>query len=147
MSELEREIHIDAPAERVYDVMMDPDTLAEWVSIHDAVEEAPQELHEGAELVQRVKVAGQRFKLRWKVEQAKRPERVVWQGRGPMGTKATATYEFSPNEGGCTFRYSNRYDLPGGPAGKLAGKAIVGVSGSEADRSLERLKKYIESTG
>ncbi len=38
----------------------------------------------------------------------------------------------------------NQYDLPGGFAGKLAGRAIVKASGGEADRSLERLKALVE---
>ena len=35
--------------------------------------------------------------------------------------------------------------MPGGPLGKVAGRAIVSASGSEADATLERLKKFIES--
>jgi hypothetical protein len=63
-----------------------------------------------------------------------------------MGAKARAVYEIRKNGGdGCTFTYVNEYDLPGGPVGKLAGRAVVGASGGEADRSLERLKKLIES--
>jgi hypothetical protein len=63
-----------------------------------------------------------------------------------MGTKAKATYEIESNNGdGCTFNYTNEYDLPGGPAGKLAGRAILGASGREADRTLKRLKKLVES--
>ncbi len=72
---------------------------------------------------------------------------MVWTGNGLLGTKAKATYEIRTNGGdGCTFSYVNEYDLPGGPVGKLAGSAIVGASGPEADRSLERLKKLIESS-
>ena len=42
MSKLEREIHIDAPAEAVYDKLTDPDCLGEWVTVHDEMEEAPR---------------------------------------------------------------------------------------------------------
>jgi hypothetical protein len=64
-----------------------------------------------------------------------------------MGTEAKATYEIRTNGGdGCTFSYVNEYDLPGGPVGKLAGRAIVGTSGREADKSLEKLKRLIESS-
>jgi uncharacterized protein YndB with AHSA1/START domain len=147
MSKLEREIHIEAPAEEVYDTLTDPDCLGQWVTVQDELEDAPSgNVEAGDTLVQRMKVAGQRFRIKWHVDEARRPSRIVWTGKGPMGTKAKATYEIRANGGdGCTFVYINEYDLPGGPVGKLAGSAIVGASGSEADRSLKRLKKLIEN--
>jgi carbon monoxide dehydrogenase subunit G len=148
MSKLEREIHIDAPAEAVYDKLTNPHCLGEWVSIQDALEEAPEgNLEKGDTVVQRMKVAGRKFRVKWHVDEAERPSRVVWTGRGPMGAKARAVYEITANGGdGCRFSYVNEYDLPGGPVGKIAGRAVVGASGGEADRSLERLKELIESS-
>jgi uncharacterized protein YndB with AHSA1/START domain len=147
MTKLEREIEIAAPRDRVYDVVTDPDCLGEWVTIQEELEEAPEgDLSEGDTLRQRMKVAGRRFHLSWRVVQADRPARVVWEGKGPMGSKAKAIYELSENgDGGTRFSYMNQYDLPGGPAGKLAGAAIKRASGREADRTLERLKKLVES--
>jgi hypothetical protein len=93
-----------------------------------------------------MKIAGQKFRIKWHVDEAERPTRVVWTGKGPMGTKARAEYEIESNNGhGCTFSYVNEYELPGGPAGKLAGRAIAGASGGEADRSLKRLKDLVEN--
>jgi uncharacterized protein YndB with AHSA1/START domain len=148
MSKLEREIHIDASAEAVYDKLTDPNCLGEWVSVHDALEEAPSgNVEVGDTLVQRMKVAGRKFKITWHVDEADRPSRVVWTGKGPMGSKATATYEIKANGGdGVTFSYMNEYKLPGGALGKLAGRAVVGASGGEADKSLENLKKLIEDS-
>jgi carbon monoxide dehydrogenase subunit G len=146
MSKLEREIEIDASPEAVYDKLTDPNCLGEWVSVHDSLEEAPsRNVEKGDTLVQRLKVAGQKFRIRWHVDEASRPHRVVWTGKGPMGTKARATYEISKNGGaGCLFTYVNEYDLPGGPAGKLAGRAVGAASGKEADRSLRKLKELVE---
>lgn len=145
MTKLEREIHIDAAPEAVYTKLMDPDCLGEWVTIQDGIEEAPEgDLEQGDVLVQRCKVAGQKFRLRWKVKKADRPHKTVWEGSGPLGTKARVTYDLAENDGGTRFTYTNEYDLPGGVAGRIAGKAVVGASGGEADRTLERLKKLIE---
>ena len=148
MSKLEREIQIDATPEAVYDKLTDPDCLGEWVTVQDELEEAPSgNVEKGDTLVQRMKVAGQKFRIKWHVDEADRPSRVVWTGKGPLGSTARATYEIeSLNGNGCTFSYTNEYDLPGGPAGKLAGRAIVGASGGEADRSLERLKALVENS-
>ena len=147
MTKLEREITIDAPRDTVYDVLLDPDCLGEWVTIQEELEEAPEgrDLKPGDELRQRMKVAGQRFKLSWTVIESERPSRVVWEGSGPMGSKAKAVYELDEDgEGGTRFSYMNEYDLPGGFAGKLAGRAVMKASGGEADRSLERLKGICE---
>ena len=145
MTKLEREIHIDAEPQAVYDKLMDPDCLADWVTIQDELLEAPDgDLQKGSELVQRCKVAGQRFKLKWKVESADRPHKTVWKGRGPFGSKAQVTYDLAANDGGTDFTYTNEYSLPGGPIGKIAGRAVVGASGTEADKTLERLKRLIE---
>jgi uncharacterized protein YndB with AHSA1/START domain len=145
MTKLEREIHIDAAPEVVYDKLMDPACLGEWVTIQDELLKAPEgDLSTGDELVQRCRVAGQRFKLSWKVEKADRPHKTIWNGRGPLGSKARVTYDLAANDGGTDFTYTNEFDLPGGPAGRLAGRAVVGASGSEADKTLKRLKKLVE---
>jgi uncharacterized protein YndB with AHSA1/START domain len=147
MTKLQREIHIEAPPDRVYDVLADPTCLGDWVTIQEELEEAPRgDLEAGSTLRQRMKVAGTRFRLSWTVVEATRPKRIVWEGKGPMGSKAKAVYELSGNgDGGTRFSYLNEYGLPGGPAGKLAGRAILKASGREADRTLERLKKLVEA--
>jgi uncharacterized protein YndB with AHSA1/START domain len=146
VTKLEREIEIHASREQVYDVLSDPDCLGEWVTIQEELEEAPDgDLTTGDTLRQRMKVAGRRFRLSWTVVEADPPSRLVWEGKGPMGSKAKAVYELSGNgDGGTRFSYLNEYALPGGPAGKLAGRAIVKASGREADRTLERLKELVE---
>ena len=146
MTKLEREIEIQAPPDALYDVVSDPDCLGEWVTIQEELEEAPAgDLTAGSTLRQRMKVAGQRFHLSWTVVEAARPSRIVWEGRGPVGTKAKAIYELSPNGDSDTrFSYLNEYELPGGLAGKIAGRAVQAASGREADRTLKRLKALVE---
>jgi uncharacterized protein YndB with AHSA1/START domain len=147
MTQFRREIEIDAPRERVYDVLADPDCLGDWVTIQEELEEAPEgDLREGSTLRQRMKVAGRRFRLTWTVVEADRPERIIWEGRGPLGSKARAEYELAENGDGRTrFSYLNEYTLPGGAAGRLAGGAIARASRREADRTLKRLRDLVES--
>jgi carbon monoxide dehydrogenase subunit G len=135
-----------ASPEQVWNVLMDPDHLGDWVTIQDELEEAPSgDLERGSTLVQRVKVAGRRFTLRWTVVEADKPNRAVWEGEGPLGTAATVVYELGKNGGTTHFHYTNEYALPGGLIGKLAGAAIVGASGHEANKTLKRLKRLVES--
>ena len=146
MAHLERTIEIDASPEEVYDVLTDPRCLGEWVTIQDELVSAPDPpLEKGDCIVQQMKVVGKKFKVSWDVEVADRPNKVRWTGKGPMGSKARATYELSSNgNGGTKFSYTNEYDMPGGPVGKMAGKAMTSASGKEADATLKRLKEFVE---
>lgn len=138
-------VDVAAPPEAVYGLVMDPRRLRDWVSIHERLMWAPDgELDRGATLAQRLRVAGQSFTVRWRVTEDDRPRRVVWEGTGPFRTRARVTYEFADQDGGTRFGYCNEYELPGGVAGRLTGRAVSRVAKHELDRSLERLKGLAE---
>jgi carbon monoxide dehydrogenase subunit G len=142
---VERSIEIDAPPEQVYGLVMDPGRLEDWVSIHDALPEAPDgELDAGSTLTQRLRLAGRHFTVRWRVVEDDRPRRVVWEGRGPVRTHARVVYGFDAQNGGTRFSYLNEYELPGGPAGRLAGRAVSRTAQREMKLSLDRLKSLLE---
>jgi len=141
---VEREIDLDAPSEEVYRLLMDPERLGDWVTIHERFEDAPDELSQGAEMTQNLKVAGQRFTVHWRVTEDDRPSRVTWEGRGPARTSARVVYDLEERNGGTRFSYLNEYELPGGAAGRLAGRAVSAAAGREVERSLERFKRLVE---
>ena len=143
---VEREVEIAAPPEDLYEVVMDPHRLADWVTIHKKLEDAPEgQLKKGSTLTQCLKLAGSTFKVRWKVVENDRAKRVVWEGRGPLRSKAKVIYEMTPDgDGGTHFNYLNEYDLPGGPLGRMAGPAVRKVTGGELDASLQKLRKLVE---
>lgn len=143
---VQREIAIEASAEDLYEVIMDPHRLADWVTIHKKLEDAPNgPLRKGSTLTQCLKLAGSTFKVRWKVVENERARRVVWDGRGPMRSKAKVIYEMDDAGDGTThLTYLNEYALPGGPLGRMAGPAVRKVTGRELDASLERLRRIVE---
>jgi carbon monoxide dehydrogenase subunit G len=142
---VEREIDIAAAPEAVYAVLMDAGRLEDWVTIHVELLDAPdQALTKGSKLTQRLKLAGKCFNVRWTVVENERARRVVWRGRGPMRSKATAIYDLAPDGEGTRFSYTNEYDLPGGPLGRLAGPVVSRVTAGELDRSLQRLRRLVE---
>jgi len=141
---VEREIEITAPAEDVYQVIMDPHRLKDWVSIHERLEHAPKSLRKGSTLTQSLKLAGRKFKVDWTVVENDRPSYVVWEGKGPLGSKARAVYEFSESDGVTHFTYMNEYNLPGGALGRMAAPAVRKVTGKELDTSLENLRSIVE---
>ena len=144
---VEREIRINAAPQQVYDVVMDPQRLEDWVSIHHHLEDAPNgKLKEGSKLTQCLKLAGRKFKVRWTVVEADPCKRVVWEGKGPVGSKARVVYVFGESSGGdCTdFHYLNEYDLPGGPFGRIAGRGVARVTQKELEETLQKLKTITE---
>lgn len=143
---IEASVEINCPPEDVYRLVMDPDRLGEWVSIHHELLEEPEgELKRGSTMTQSLKVAGQRFRVRWRVAEDDGPRRVVWEGNGPVWTRARVVYDFDPRDGGTRFSYANEYELPGGAAGRLAGRAVARAAQREMARSLERLKDVMEA--
>ncbi len=143
---VERSVEIAASPEAVYEVIMNPACLEEWVTIHAGLEDAPDgKLQQGSELTQRLQLAGRRFTVRWKVVQNDPARLVVWEGRGPMRSHAGVTYELEPADDGRTsFTYINEFSLPGGPLGRMAGPVVKRVTGGELDRSLGLLRAMVE---
>ena len=144
---VQRDIRIDAPPKRVYDVVMDPRRLEDWVTIHDHLEDAPDgALKKGSKLTQCLKLAGRKFHVRWTVVENDPCERVVWEGRGPVGSHAKVIYEFGDSSNGeyTDFHYTNEYDLPGGPLGRVAGRGVARVTQKELEATLQKLKRITE---
>jgi carbon monoxide dehydrogenase subunit G len=142
---VERTIEIVATPESVYEVVMNPRRLKDWVTIHQRLDGAPRgQLEKGSKLTQSLKLAGRSFKVHWTVVEVDPLRRVVWEGRGPVASKARVEYGFKPNGEGTRFSYVNEYDLPGGPLGKVAGRAVARVTEKELEGSLRRLKSIVE---
>jgi carbon monoxide dehydrogenase subunit G len=142
---VERTTHIAATPQELYDVVMDPRRLGDWVTIHHHLEGSPRiPLQKGSELTQSLRLAGRTFKVHWHVVENAPCEHVVWEGRGPLASHARVEYRFDSNDGGTNFSYVNEYDLPGGPLGRVAGRAVSRVTQKEVDGSLQRLKQLVE---
>jgi uncharacterized membrane protein len=143
---VERSIEIAAPPQRVYELVMDPRRLEDWVTIHHSLKEAPEgALRKGSELVQSLRLAGTHFTVHWRVVENERASRVVWEGTGPVRSHARVIYEFEANGGSTRFSYTNEYDLPGGSLGRIAGRTVSRLTAKELDGSLQKLKQIVEN--
>ena len=148
MSQVRASIEIHAPPEEVYDLMLDPSRLHEWVTIHRKVNRADSgEPHKGFEMDQTLCLRHANFKVHWTLTEAERPHRATWEGRGPAGSYARTSYRLTDNGDGTHFEYENEFKAPGGFLGAAASRAIMGgVPEREANRSLSRLKRLLEKS-
>ena len=146
MTAVKATIDIDAPPEDVWEALMDPTRLREWVTIHRKLGKSPTPpLELGDELDQTLCLRGVNFKVHWTVREADRPRRAVWEGKGPARSKSRTVYEVHANGDGTRFDYRNEFTAPGGPLGSAASRVLMGGGPQrEANASLQRLKKLVE---
>jgi carbon monoxide dehydrogenase subunit G len=148
MSEVRAKIDIDAPPEEVYDMVLDPSRLHDWVTIHRKVNKVDDgEPHKGFQMDQTLCLRHANFKVHWTLTEAERPHRATWEGRGPAGSYARTSYVLQERDGSTHFEYQNEFKAPGGLLGAAASRVIVGgVPEREATRSLSRLKALLEES-
>lgn len=147
MSQVTASIHIDAPPERVWAVVMDPSCLGTWVTIHRSLLHADSGVPKvGFEMSQRIHLRGVTIEVHWSLVECESCRRAVWEGKGPARSRARTEYLLSPAEhGGTKFDYRNEFRAPLGPLGAVVSRALVGgIPQREANRSLDRLKGQIE---
>jgi uncharacterized protein YndB with AHSA1/START domain len=141
------DITIDAPPEKVWAKVMDPNCLGEWVSIHKKLESADDgPPHCGMQMRQKLVLRHASFHVTWELTECKPNQLARWEGTGPARSRARTEYHLTENaDGGTDFHYVNEFSAPGGPLGKAASRALVGgLPQREAERSLAQLKKLLE---
>jgi uncharacterized protein YndB with AHSA1/START domain len=143
--EVRAEAELAAAPDEVWDIVMDPRRLGEWVTTHAGLEgDAPERLESGSSFRQRLKVGGAAFAVTWTVVECDRPRHVRWEGAGPGGSTALVEYGLTGDASSTRFTYANRFELPGGALGRLAGRAVgERLARRESERSLENLKRLL----
>jgi uncharacterized protein YndB with AHSA1/START domain len=147
MSTVHTAIDINAPVERVWATVMDPNRFSEWVTIHRSVSDCSPDLtREGAKMTQCLAIRGVPFTVNWELAKVIAPHSATWEGRGPARSRASTRYDLSAAGDGKThFEYTNEFKTPGGVLGNVASRVVVGgVSEREARNSLARLKQLLE---
>ncbi len=150
MSTVRVEIHIRAPIERVWETIMDPHRLGDWVTIHRSIKDvSAHPLRKGATMDQVLAVRGVSFRVHWTLVDVSQPHRAEWDGRGRAQSRARIRYRLTAltgkDDGSTAFEYLNEFTPPGGLLGSVASRVIVGAASErEARTSLKRLKALLE---
>ena len=146
MSRVTASIEIDAPPQRVWETVMDPQCLEQWVTIHRRLvhtDAGPPRV--GFEMEQAIHLRGVTIDVHWELVECEPPRRAVWEGRGPARSRAHTEYLLTEKGGGTRFDYQNEFRAPLGPVGALVSRALVGgIPLREANRTLQALKGKIE---
>jgi carbon monoxide dehydrogenase subunit G len=149
MSTVHAQTEIDAPLERVWETVMDPSKLKDWVTIHRSVKDvSSQPLRKGSTMEQVLHLRGVSFRVHWTLVDLTAPNHAEWEGQGPAHSRARIRYDLSEasgDGGGTVFDYTNEFTPPGGRLGTVASRMIVGAASErEANNSLSRLKALVE---
>ena len=134
-----------APAD-VWNMVMDPYSLGDWVTIHRRLvhaDEGPPRV--GYEMDQQIHLRGISLDIHWTLVECRPSELAVWEGRGPARSRARSEYILSEEGDGTRFDYRNDFRPPLGPVGALVSRALVGgMPAREAKRTLDRLRGHLE---
>ncbi len=138
---------IAASRERVWEVVMDPNRLEDWVTIHRKLVHADEgPLRVGYEMDQQIHLRGVSLEVHWRLVECEPYAKAVWEGRGPARSRARTEYVLSGKDGETRFDYRNDFRPPLGPVGALVSRALVGgMPEREAERTLDRLQNYLGS--
>lgn len=152
MSTVCASIEIAATPGSVWETVMDPARLGDWVTIHRKLrrhDDGPPRV--GYRMDQQIHLRGVSVDVHWTLVECVPAQRAVWEGRGPARSRARTEYELHsiqlhsiPTD--CTrFDYRNEFHAPLGAFGALASRALVGgMPEREATRTLERLRALLE---
>ena len=147
MSEVKAHIDIDAPIETVWETIMDPQRLGDWVTIHKSVKNASSPpLKAGATMEQSMSVRGVTFKVHWNLASAERAasRRLAGHRAGPL--RGSDPLRTGGNRYRDALHLHNEFHPPGGKLGMVASRFIVGATSErEAENSLKKLKRLLES--
>ena len=147
MSLVHVKTRIEAPIEKVFETVMDPQRLGQWVTIHRSLKDVSEEpLRKGSTMEQVIHMRGVSFHVNWTLVDLNPPSHAEWEGRGPAHSRARIRYELTPDGDGATeFEYFNDFSPPGGHLGNMASRLIIGAASErEANASLQRLKELLE---
>jgi hypothetical protein len=146
MSLVTASIHLPAKPAEVWKVIMDPDSLDEWVTIHRRLlhaDDGPARV--GYTMDQQIHMRGVNLEVHWKLIECRPCELAVWEGRGPARSRAHSEYALSVEREGTRFDYRNEFRPPLGPLGAIVSRALVGgMPEREAKRTLDRLCAHIQ---
>jgi uncharacterized protein YndB with AHSA1/START domain len=140
MSTVTNTTELPATPDQVWAKLATPSTYKDWLTTHAGLAEDPGTLTTGDTFKEKVKIMGMPGEVNWTVEEAVENERLVMDGKGPMGTKMRATYTLQNGGDSTTVSYEAGFE--GAALGPMMGP-LTKESEKAANESLEKLKTLL----
>ena len=136
---------IPAPPDKVWDVISDPGTYDQWMTIHTKWKgEVPERFFEGAKVDEVVTMLGMANTISWTVEQFEEPSTLTISGTGMAGVRSTFTMGVeSDGNGGSTANIGAEFE--GQMVVGALGKAVEKDAQANLDASMEKLAALLSS--
>jgi uncharacterized protein YndB with AHSA1/START domain len=130
MSVVTVSVKVDAPAERVWEVISDPRNLPQWDRHIAHVEGVPATgIREGTRYLTEMRFVGVRAKIRVQVLEWDPPRRAKFRLQGVLEGTVTSTIEpLGPDRS--RLEHEVDYRFKGGPIGALAARSLRMVGGA-----------------
>ncbi len=146
MATIHKSIDIDAPAERVFEMLTDPRRLPEFAPGLVSVEDIRQtEQHIGDSFRATYSVLGMHFPMTFTATEYEHPTKLT--SRFEWGMKGTWTWRLSSRGQSTHLTTAMEYEMAGGILGKAMNAVLVErMNEKNAERLLENLKLVSEAT-
>jgi uncharacterized membrane protein len=126
MGHVRQQIHIDAPPEAVFGLVIDASRIPEWNSSVVEVRDVTGKLDTvGASYTAILKLGGRQLETRWELTRVESQRLAEFVASSPTGGRATSTTTLEPSRGGADLTIEVDYELPGGFVGGMADKLFV----------------------
>jgi uncharacterized protein YndB with AHSA1/START domain len=141
MAKIRKNIVIDAPVEKVFDYVEEPENVAEyWPSVIELKDVEPLP-NGGARMTVVYKMAGVRFDIESECTEFVPNQRTVYESAGDVSSRLTWTYE--PHDGGTKATIENEYSVHLPVLRKLAESFLIKINENEADVILANVKAKV----
>jgi carbon monoxide dehydrogenase subunit G len=140
MGSVNATVTVPASQEQVWDVIVNPATYENWLTIHTKWKsEIPETFTQGAQAAEVVTMLGMANTITWTVDALEAPAQLRISGTGMAGVKTAFTLAVSPDgDGGSTVRIDAEFE----------GQMIAGALGKAVEKDAkENLEKSLAKLG
>ncbi|OCC08174.1 SRPBCC family protein [Streptomyces sp. PTY087I2] len=138
MAEVSAEARIEAPAEKIWDLLTDFSSYGEWNATHTGFPGGgPAELKLGATYEENMKLMGFPAEVTWTIDALERGRLLATRGKGPMGVNLVMRYALTPEGDGTTVRID----------GEFTGAAVSLMGGKLTDSATAALQESLRKLG
>jgi uncharacterized membrane protein len=141
MAEIHKSVTIDAPTEKVFDLIDNPSAIPSYTPNVERVEEVHQSEQRVGDTFRVIyKAVGMTFEEKFTITEHKRPTRLA--SSFENGMKGTFVYQVEPQGQQTTLTVDVQYELPGGALGKAVDALLLERTNEKTiERQLDNLRQ------